>query len=177
MLNITGRHVITIRQEYLEYTDDSSNKFYRTLVIADATTDTGTLICQWGVIGTKGQEKVIHYKRYQSAFNEASKKTNEKNRKGYVHQLDRSPMKIGTPGHLSDRTYGKPDNEAKDKEADEAIKKEIGSLLFEAIVSEHGWNSYTDEEIKTAQLEREFAAERSQIERSAAYGSEFGAWA
>lgn len=186
-MEVKGRHQIVFNQSYLECTDGSSNKFYRTLVIGNKSSDLATLICTYGPIGRAGTSKVTHGLSMLKASNEAIKKVSEKERKGYK-KVKAKDVFIGSPGHLIAHTFG--EDRLKDREVHSMLAKEIGRATLDEIMEKNGWlveAETAEEAVLREKREAEAAAKakadeeaRIQAEldaRTATYSSSWGEWA
>lgn len=182
-----GRHQIVFSQQYLECTDGSSNKFYRTVVVANKSTNLATLICTYGPIGRTGTSKVTHGLSLIKANNEAIKKVSEKERKGYKKTKAKDVF-LGAPGSLVAHTFG--EDNLKDKEVDKVIASEIGRHTFDEIKERNGWlvEAETAEEAELREkreaeaLAKAKADEEARIQaeldaRVATYSNSWGEWA
>lgn len=186
-MEINGHHKIEISQHYLECTDGTSNKFYRTVVIANKSTNLATLICAYGPIGRAGQGKVTHGVSLDAAWREAKKKVSEKERKGYVEAKAKDVF-IGSPGNLIAHEFG--NDKLKDKEVLTTMGQEVGKHLLEEIMEKNGWSMPTETEEETADRLRSETEARAKAKadeearlkaiedaRATTYSAAWGEWA
>lgn len=177
MTEIAGTHKIEIIQHYLEYTEGSSNKFYRIVVIANKTTNLSSMMTNYGPIGKAGQSSWSHGISLDFAYQEMRKKLGEKEKKGYVRCLSNSKMMLGQPGQLNAHTFG--GDRLKDKEALSVIRKDLGSSVVEQIMLLGGWTTTvepSEADIKEAEEEKNRMAALDE-ERASAYQATWGMWA
>lgn len=184
-MEVNGRHQIQISQTYLEYTEGSSNKFYRTLVIENKSTNRATLICTYGPIGRAGTDKVTHSTGV-ACHSEATKKIAEKERKGYIKAKPKH-ISIGTAGNLVAHTFG--EDKLKDREAWNTLEIDLGKLTLNEIAKEGNWDVTTEtaaeaksrekreaEAAAKAKAEEEARLQAIENERSANYDASWGLW-
>lgn len=182
-----GRHQIVFEQQYLECTEGSSNKFYRTLVVINKSTDLATLICTFGPIGRAGSSKVSHGISPARARSEAAKKVTEKERKGYKKAKARDVF-IGAPGSIVAHTFGV--DSLKDREAEKIISSEIGRSMLDEIKEKDGWAVEAEtaaeaelrekreaEALAKAQAEEQARVQAELDARAATYSTSWGEWA
>lgn len=186
-MEVKGRHQIVFTQSYLECTDGSSNKFYRTLIIGNKSSDLATLICTYGPIGRAGTSKITHGLSSIKASNEAIKKVSEKERKGYK-KVKAKDVLLGAPGNLVAHTFG--ENVLKDREVHSLITKELGRSTFDEIMGKNGWlvEAETAEEAAEREKREQAALAKAKVDeeariqaeldaRTATYSESWGEWA
>lgn len=86
------------RSVYLELSDGQSHKFYEVRV------DGAAVTIRYGRIGTAGQSSTSTYATAEKAQTEATKKINEKLRKGYLQHSSEMHSQLSQPTALSQET-------------------------------------------------------------------------
>lgn len=182
---------IKISQTYLECTEGSSNKFYRTIVVTNANTKSreSAFVTNYGAISTYGQKSVQFGLTESQAFANERKKIVEKQRKGYVEAVCPERRNLGCPGADNVHIFG--ENKAKDElflgRLEDAV---CGGEVLEKILTAC---AFYDETLSPEEIERRMqvetaakalaeAKERERLkaiedERKASYDSNWGAWA
>lgn len=177
MTEVVGVHKIEIAQYYLECTEGSSNKFYRIVTVANKTTDKASMLIQYGPIGRTGSGSTTHGLTIQDIYNQASKKLNEKEKKGYLSKISKSSMKTGQPGDLTAHTFGL--DKLKDKEVLSIMRRSFGSTFVETTMTTDGWKEMTEPSEADINETKEKINRMAEIEkeRTSTYQSTWGAWA
>ena len=185
-MEVNGRHQIQISQTYLEYTEGSSNKFYRTLVIENKSTNRATLICTYGPIGRTGTDKITHSTGV-ICHSEAAKKIAEKEHKKGYKKVKPKGVSIGTAGNLVAHTFG--EDKLKDREAWNTLEIDLGKHTLNLIAKEGNWGITAEtaaeakirekreaEAAAKVKAEEEARLQAIESERSANYDASWGLW-
>lgn len=177
MFEIAGVHKVEIHQRYLECTEGGSNKFYRILVISNKTTDKASVVITYGPIGRAGQTSIHSGYSINNANSLMRKKYGEKEKKGYVPLVSKSPIRLGLTGGLTHHTFGQ--DSLADKEVAKEIENAIGKTIFEQIKLADEWGELKEpsaQSKKEAETEKQNQAE-IESERANQYETAWGAWA